>query len=50
MEDVGELLCGGSMRMPTASIASLRLDVDAWRDVRAGGATLQWLVKPKILR
>jgi phosphohistidine phosphatase len=50
MEDVGELLCGGAMRMPTAAIASLRLDVNVWRDVRAGGATLQWLVKPKILR
>jgi phosphohistidine phosphatase len=50
MEDAGEMLCGGAMRMPTAAIASLRLHTDDWRDVRAGGATLQWLVKPKILR
>jgi hypothetical protein len=38
------------MRMPTAAIASLRLHADDWRDVRSGAATLQWLVKPKILR
>ncbi len=48
MEDVIELLCGGAVRMPTAAIASLRLPADSW--AQAQRATLQWLVKPKILR
>ncbi len=50
LEDTIALLCGGHVRMSTAAIASLRVDADRWRDVRAGGAYLQWLVKPKILR
>jgi len=50
MEDLLELLCGGNVRMPTAAVAGLRLYADSWRDVRAGDAYLQWLIKPKILR
>ena len=50
MEDIIELLCGGSVRMPTAAVASLRLFADRWRDAQPEQAYLQWLVKPKILR
>ena len=50
MEDIIELLCGGVVRMPTAAIASLRLQGETWGQTQAGQATLQWLVKPKILR
>jgi phosphohistidine phosphatase len=49
MEDVIQTLCGGNVRMPTAAIASLRLYADIWRDVRPGGAHLQWLIKPKLI-
>lgn len=50
IEDLIAALCGGTVRMPTAAVASLRLHADAWGDVQPGGAHLQWLVKPKILR
>jgi len=50
MEDIIRLLGGGSVRMPTAAIASLRLYADRWSEVQPGQAHLQWLIKPKILR
>ena len=50
MEDLVELLCGGRVRMPTAAIASMQVFVPSWSEVRAGAATLQWLVRPKLLR
>ncbi len=50
MEDIIALLVGGAVRMPTAAIASLRLDADHWRSVQPNAGYLQWLVKPKILR
>lgn len=50
MEDIIGLLCGGVVRMPTAAIASLRLQEPTWAQVQANRATLQWLVKPKLLR
>ena len=48
MEDIIGLLCGAVARMPTAATASLRLQGETW--AQAQRATLQWLIKPKILR
>jgi len=47
---VSLLAGGGSHRMPTAAIACLRLHTDRWAALAPGGATLLWLVPPKILR
>ena len=43
----GGLVGGACLRFPTAALASLRFDVDEWRDAKR--AELEWLVTPKLL-
>ena len=45
----GLLLGEASLRFPTAAVARIDFEVDSWRDVRAGGGTLRWLLTPKAL-
>ena len=47
---VSILAGGGQHRMPTATVACLRLHGTRWQDLGPGCATLLWLVPPKILR
>lgn len=46
-EELVEELCGGLVRMPTATIACVHLDAPTWGEVEEG--VLQWLVTPKLL-
>ena len=46
---VSRLSGGGSVRMPTACLARIDLDVDAWSDVREGIGQLICLIPPKAL-
>ena len=53
-EDLLSGLCGNggqaaNIRMPTAALACIELDVGKWSESDAGEGTLVWLVIPKIL-
>lgn len=43
------LIGGGSLRFPTACIASVRFDLASWSDVVPGGGQLDLLLRPKLL-
>lgn len=43
---VETLIGGGRVRMPTAALARVELDVESWRDLRPGCGELAWLVCP----
>lgn len=54
MEELAALLCTGAengaiLRLPTAGIAHLELDITRWQQIRAGGSTLRLLVAPRLL-
>jgi phosphohistidine phosphatase len=54
MEELAALLCTGAtngamLRLPTAGIAHLLLDIGRWQQIRAAGAELQLLATPKFL-
>lgn len=48
-EELTGVLCGGSVRLPTAAVACIELDIERWAEARAGAGTLLWLVNPKVL-
>lgn len=48
-EDLLRHLTGEDVRMPTAALACVRLDLDEWGEVGEGAGRLEWLVKPKEL-
>jgi phosphohistidine phosphatase len=48
-EELAAALCGGSVRLPTAAVACIELDIARWVEARAGAGTLVWLVTPKVL-
>lgn len=43
------LIGGGLVRMPTAAMACLELEIDHWAQVAQGRGTLLWLMLPKLL-
>ena len=49
-EAAGRLVGLDQLRLKTAALARIDVEVDAWRDVAFGGGTLVWLVPPKLLR
>jgi len=46
---VSLLMGGGRLRMPTAAVACLDLEIGDWGDLAAGSCILRWLVVPKAL-
>lgn len=54
MEELAALLCTGAtdgviLRLPTAGLAHLVVDIGRWSQIRAGGAELRLLTAPKML-
>jgi phosphohistidine phosphatase len=49
-ETLSDLVGHVSVRMPTAAVARIDLQAEAWEDVEPGVGTLAWLVTPKILK
>jgi phosphohistidine phosphatase len=43
------LIDGGSVRMPTAALARIDLQVDEWDEVGPGTGVLSWLVVPHVI-
>ena len=43
----GGLIGGACLRFPTGALASLRFEVDDWRDAKRG--ELEWMITPKLL-
>lgn len=50
MEDWVQQLCGARVRMPTAAIACINLNLATWRDLPDAQGQLQWFVTPKLLK
>jgi phosphohistidine phosphatase len=51
-ELLGILLAAGSeigVRMPTAALACVTIEIDDWHDVTPGSGILQWLLTPRIV-
>lgn len=46
---VSLLIGGGTVRMPTAAVAAIELDVESWDEVAPGRGKLLWLVVPRLL-
>ena len=49
-EELLEYLTGRLVRMPTAALACIDLDVDDWRNIRPQAGELRWLQTPKELK
>lgn len=49
-ETIEGLIGGGTVTMPTAALACVDLEVDAWGETGWGAGTLRWLVIPKALK
>lgn len=47
---VSVLTGGGAVSMPTAAVACIRLDGDAWSRCGPGCGELEWLVTPKVIK
>jgi phosphohistidine phosphatase len=43
------LIGGARMRLPTAGVVVLELDIDSWSEIAPGSATLQGLVTPALV-
>ena len=48
-ETISRLIGGGDVRVPTAAVARVDLDVEAWRDIQFGDGQLIWLLPPRLL-
>jgi phosphohistidine phosphatase len=46
----GFLVGGGSVRMPTAALAGVKLVVESWQEVERGKGLLDFLITPKLLK
>lgn len=45
------MLCGRvQVRVPTAALARIDLDIERWRDAVPGSGELRWLVTPRLLK
>jgi phosphohistidine phosphatase len=49
-ETVEDLVGSGAVQMPTAALACIDFDVDAWSEVEWGAGRLRWLVTPRALK
>lgn len=49
-ELIADLTGGSAVHFPTAALARIDLEIDRWREVRAGEGVLRWLVTPKLLQ
>jgi phosphohistidine phosphatase len=47
-ELTGLLIGGGAVHFPTACMARIDFDVEAWKDVEYGKGALVWLIPPKL--
>ncbi len=43
------LIGGGTVRMTTAAVAAIELDIESWAEVAPGRGKLLWLVVPRLL-
>jgi phosphohistidine phosphatase len=48
-EAVAALIGGGEIRFPTAALARVDLDVDAWDEIAPGTGVLAWTIGPRLL-
>jgi phosphohistidine phosphatase len=46
---VATLIGGGEVRMPTAAVACIGFEQEAWTAIASGAGTLRWLVPPRLL-
>ena len=44
LEELLTFLTGESRRMPTCALAKIQLEIESWKDVKAGKESLEWLI------
>ena len=49
LEELLTFLTGESRQMPTCAVAKIQLDVESWKEARAGKGSPQWFITPKEL-
>jgi phosphohistidine phosphatase len=52
IEEAAALLCGaadGAFDVPTGAVIALNADVERWRDIEDGGASVRWFLRPKLV-
>ena len=47
LEELLAFLTGEQRRMPTCALAKIKFGVASWREVKAGGGSLEWFTTPK---
>ena len=50
MEEWVQQLCGAHVRLPTAALAALALEVPVWASLPGAEVQLQWLIIPGLLK
>lgn len=50
LEDWISLLCGADLRLPTAGLVALSLDITHWAQIHKAQGRLRWFVIPRLLR
>ena len=50
LEEWISLLCGADLRLPTAGVAALSLDITGWEQVHEAQGQLRWFAIPRLLR
>ena len=50
MEEWIEMLCGAAVRLPTAGLALIGLEIGDWSELEGTRGELQWLVTPRLLK
>lgn len=48
-ETISYLIGGGHVRMPTAALARIELEIAHWREIGPGKGVLAWLVVPRLM-
>lgn len=51
IEEAAALLCdaSGGFDVPTAGVIAFDAGIERWRDLKTGGASLRWFLRPKIV-
>ena len=50
LEEWIEMLCGAAVRLPTAGLARIELEIGDWTELKGARGELQWLVTPRLLK
>ena len=50
LEEWVQQLCGCNLRLPTAGLVALHLDISRWTEIQAARGQLQWFIIPRLIQ